>query len=421
MNFNLTMNKNIARFDIKRFSISFIIFFVVLSSVFFFSLRIFGSLYELKLMQVMGEFILLLFLVVYLIRVISKSKVKKRDNFSKYIIFLIFIFFISNLMAYFLHNQNLLRSFIGSRFLLFYLFYFILKVLSPTEDQLIKIFIFISLIFIFIYLYQLIIYPNVVVYDQINIRYGIPRFHSQGFSIMIFVLFFIFFKLICQKINIFFIMLTFFILLIIILYQTRMLYLSLGLTPFFGVVIFRKVPVVKNRFLLIIILLVFCVVLIFIMPSIITLIQDTISEISSGKGNLIIRFQAAEFYVLKYLNNIPAILFGNGFPNQVEQFGKEVLYYKEYFGFYSSDIGYIGFLFHYGLLGISTIIFIIFKCIKISNQKGYLYLKYYLIYLLISSITFPNFESTSSIIILCSVIYLVEEKDNENFSHYSNT
>jgi hypothetical protein len=249
------------------------------------------------------------------------------------------------------------------------------------------------------------LYPTEIVFEKIHLRGGIARFNIYGDILLIYSFFFFFTKILYEKSKFYDWIIILLLLGMIALRQTRMTLITLVLTPILIIFINRKLPYPRISKIFLVIIIILIIILTFALTG---LAQATIKEINLKSGNIYVRINAAKFYLENFCNSIPTVLFGNGFENQKESFGQEILKYKEYYGFYPSDIGYIGYFFHYGLLSLLTIFIIIFKGIRVAYLKGYIFLEYLLVYILISSITYPTFENSSSILILCIILYLLE-------------
>jgi hypothetical protein len=385
---------------LKNFFKKVLIFFVALSSVNFFHLRIFVSEDNIKFVVLVA----IIFIIFVFILYFTKSN-KKSLYTNNLILLLIFTFILSNIMVFILHDQNLLRSFIGSRFLLFYLSFFFLLVFSPSEYLLNKVILFIAFIYSFVYVLQIIIFPKEITFIEVNDFGGFsPAFNLPGYVFVIYVFFLYLERLIYGKKKFIDLFIFFYFLGIIMIMQKRTLILSIILTLFVIIFINRK-EVTFNHKLIIIFVIVFIILFLLISG----ILLKTKYEILNAEGTFGVRIESSKFYIKNYINNL-AVIFGNGFENEKENFGREIAYYKRNLGLWPSDIGYLGFIFHFGLISLFVIFFIIYKSLKISIFLKSIFIECYLIFLIIAGMILPLFEQKSSIFLFCLLLYLLESK-----------
>jgi len=91
----------------------------------------------------------------------------------------------------------------------------------------------------------------------------------------------------------------------------------------------------------------------------------------------------------------------------------EIAYYKRSLGLCPSDIGYLGFIFNFGLMSLFIIFFIIYKSLRISIFFKSMYMECYLIFIIIAGLILPLFEQKSSIFLFCLLLYLLDSKKRE--------
>lgn len=390
---------------LKNFFKKVLLLFVALSSVSFFNLRLFASRDNLKIIV----FIAIIFIIFVFILYLTKSN-KKSLYTNNVILLLIFTFILSNIMAFILHNQNLLRSFIGSRFLLFYLSFFFLLTFSPSEYLLNRIILFIAFLYSFVYILQVILFPKEITFIEVSDFGGfLPAFNLPGYVFVVYIFFLYLERLIYRKKKFMDLFIFFYFLGTIIIIQKRTLILSIILTLF--VIMFINRREINFNYKLIIILIIVFIIL-FLLSS--DILLKTINEILNTEGTFGVRIESAKFYMKNYINNV-TVIFGNGFENEKENFGREIAQYKRNLGLWPSDIGYLGFIFHFGLISLFVIFFIIYKSLKISIFFKSMFIECYLIFIIIAGMILSLFEQKSSIFLFCSLLYLLESKKRDYY------
>ena len=141
------------------------------------------------------------------------------------------------------------------------------------------------------------------------------------------------------------------------------------------------------------------------------LITKTLDDTNSEN----IRFLSAMFYLFEYWpENSPVIayLFGNGFEHGQSNYGREVIqYFSQNLGFYRGDIGLIGALNKIGFLYCLTYIIIFIKFLKINYDPNSYYIKYFILFIILTSFTGKNhLENPPVIIIICCLAFIIDKK-----------
>lgn len=113
------------------------------------------------------------------------------------------------------------------------------------------------------------------------------------------------------------------------------------------------------------------------------------------------RDNAFLFFWLEILKNSNSFLFGNGW-HQVQ------LYYQDEYGMFSSDVGLVGQIFHYGMIwGITFVVSYLYIIIK-SFKYIPLYLRLFVITIFIDLLLISPFQRTSLTMVFMTGIYMCE-------------
>jgi hypothetical protein len=129
-----------------------------------------------------------------------------------------------------------------------------------------------------------------------------------------------------------------------------------------------------------------------------------------GKEN--IRYVAGEFFLNQFSPGLGARIFGNGVPYGPSGYGLYVDNLSNDYGFFLSDVGLIGLYTMFGLLAVLSYFFIWYKTVFISVPKDYQYVKYYLWYILITSLTSDSVFNPNFLLTTVFILYIYEKKVN---------
>ena len=132
-----------------------------------------------------------------------------------------------------------------------------------------------------------------------------------------------------------------------------------------------------------------------------------------------IRVQSANFYINDFSPNLFSRIFGNGIPYKESQYSESVKRYEDDYGYYISDIGWIGLYTKFGLLALLAYIIIIYKTFKIAVPEKYVYTKYFLYFVFIISIIIDAPFNNNFIPSIVFALYIVSIQDNSNLKNNS--
>lgn len=139
-----------------------------------------------------------------------------------------------------------------------------------------------------------------------------------------------------------------------------------------------------------------------------------------------IRVRQFEYFTTEHFKSPVEYLFGSGFSNPRSTYGKKMLYLRG--SSYENQTGPIGGWRDWGLVGLSWIIglpcflcilFCILKILLTKIPKQYLYLKYFYLFILLTSVTSVEFYRWGSVFIHGVLFYLFEQiiKEKEYLLH----
>jgi hypothetical protein len=109
------------------------------------------------------------------------------------------------------------------------------------------------------------------------------------------------------------------------------------------------------------------------------LLKATKSETVDVKNN--VRILSASYYLNSFSPDTFARIFGNGVPYNDSSYGRFCRSLEQGFGYYVSDLGYVGLYVRFGLIAVLAYIILIYRTIKIKVSDEHLYCKYFLYYI----------------------------------------
>lgn len=126
-----------------------------------------------------------------------------------------------------------------------------------------------------------------------------------------------------------------------------------------------------------------------------------------------IRIQAWRFYTVENQTNSLSPIFGNGIPSKdISQWGREHYAKVELNRCFTVDVGWAGFFWLYGGLATFGLLMLFYKAIKKKCPPERQYLKYWLIFIAITSAASGPILFYNQIISICTGFYLFFYKEN---------
>lgn len=336
---------------------------------------------------------------------------------------IIFGIIMSIFMASFFQNQSFLTSLIATLPYLFgYItFYILMKLNIPTIkiEKAIWTFCYISM---GIYIINVISFPNIIFgteKEAYDMSRGVVRLGIMLIELIVLFFFYSINQWILFKKKVY-ILLIFLTALFIVLSVTRQyILLSFGLGFIF---ILQKASLAKK-----IAVIVFCFFIYkFVLPQLpmynamVELTEAQAEKNEYDKED--IRIQAWQFYTYEYQTNSMTAILGNGVPSLGNsQWGNEFreAVYPDYGGngCFTSDVGWAGFYWNYGLFTTLGLFFLLLKAAFKKKEKKEQYLSYWCIFIIITSVASGPIIIYYQIISIMTVLYLIYGKENNGTRH----
>lgn len=318
-----------------------------------------------------------------------------RCNFGIIVLIFIFLPFFAIINSYTIYGQSV---FIGMKSILPYAFvwvlYFALHILKVKESTILKAFLLISLFVVALQIIQQFTYPNVYfgiknqkealeygIQETADMRNGLLRFRILGmeYTVPIIILLFLW---IMNKAEMRLILLFTLLLTSVYLTLTRQLIFSTIFTIIFTY--FLEFKKVKIWFIIIGIL---SVIILFLNYD--SLFGEFVNTTRNEANENNIRVIAASFFWNDSLRSWSTFLFGYGppssegsFHNYVEQLSLR--------GLYSSDVGFIGVLWRFGILYVILSFYLLFTVFFKLKEKIPTYIRLFVVFVsVISIMIFP--------------------------------
>lgn len=348
-------------------------------------------------------FVVSLILLLFYVMTFRKDYLQ-RGTYSRYLSLYLLVVLLSFINALLYWGQSPILTFRASSFLFFLIYYFILKRIKPSYQEIVIIIYFFAITYCILWLIAFLAAPSVVFGNLENLddnrgMFRVLQLHSFDFVCLLF------FYLIVNrtKRNFLSIVLAIICFLITIFTLSRMFIGAMVLVA--GAYLLRK----KTFFLVIFIAAVLLIPSKYTFDSEIAqnLFQLTESQMEDSKGDaFLVRSEYRDFGKL-YDFHIPTFLFGNGIAHVESNYGRIEESYKDQYSFNRSDAGYVGQYVSFGLFGLLCLLLILWNVVRQKVPDNYLYLKLFIYYLFIVSLTSNSFSEFMIAFVI--VLYLLDE------------
>lgn len=153
------------------------------------------------------------------------------------------------------------------------------------------------------------------------------------------------------------------------------------------------------------------IIAIFVLPQVPfvqKLVEKTLYDIEANQMQDNIRLQSFEYFAFDYPRNSFQYLFGCGVPAYSKSsYGIEFQRYTEAMGFFRDDVGWAGFFFTFGLLATILLASILVKPLMYKISKEYLYLKYFILSVIVLSLASGPILHNNEIVVIVVALYLL--------------
>lgn len=380
------------------------VFFIFLASAYLFKFSLIPG--QMGLIVGFGSCVLMLLTIILTSIYDRGKKFKQQSGIIIGLIFLALLFGVYG--AKWGHNQNFLLSLWAPSYLYFYLFYFFLHSIRMRTEELERLIIIMAILYLLIYFFQYAIYPKILFGARADVERGTVRIFIPGGTFAGFIYYYFLHKALTTEKKIYAVYCLIYFA-VPLLQGTR----SSTTVLLFGTLLFILFSrQVKSKIAVTILMLAFSAVVFIIFKDIIMNLIN-VSESQASQDDDDIRVKASKFFLYEFSPTTLNYWIGNGESHGASTYGMKIFFYKEYFGYYQSDIGLIGEYSKYGILWIICV-FLVFRKLFITKiAPSYGYIKYWAVVLILSELMGGALSKQSDIIIITSVLYIYDVSNFE--------
>ena len=356
-------------------------------------------------------YIYLFFFIVSIVFVFTNSDHYFSNSFSFPVILILIAELLSSFNATISWDQDFIESIRAVIPYMVYILFFLLISWKYPIIEIEKLIVIIGFSYILVFLISFYVFPSIYFgnIELIDESRGFQRLKTSGIGFLFLLCFYSLNQFIIKKkllwIFVYFISLS-------------CIFMSLTRTYIIFTLLFSFIYILNNASLYLKLMSIFLVSIflyIFVLSNAYNLMaEETDSQVSYAKED--IRMLSVSFYLNNFSPNIASKILGNGEPGNIKNNPIENSYYSKFvnnlekkFGFYISDIGYLGLYVKFGIFSIISYLIFIYLTFKTTIFSKYLYSKYYLFFIFsISFIIDAPFNTSfiSSIVFAYYILFL---------------
>ena len=394
---------------------SFLLFFLILSSLSFF--KFFRPLVISDLLLKLIHYI---FLSVVIIVSAKEFLIKKNTGYSKLISTLVILVLISILSAYLFWEQSPILTFVSSFGFFSFFHFFFFKKFNLSIDFIERLVWWLTVVYMVCFTYALLKAPMKVflgygeIDKDLNNARGLFRIRLTliGAGPLYLAFYMAISKYLKTKLSKWLIITIILFVYIALQLGRQSILISLVLGFLF---LFTKVSFFKK---ILITLVCYGVIWFSIIsvPFISKMLEETENQVNYNKDEDDIRIKAYKFYMVEMTTNPFTGLFGKGMYTLVDNnpYGDYINTYGRNKGLIPSDVGYAKIYLLFGVSGLLIFFIIFYRTLKQKVPEEYLYVKYYIFSLMIGSVAGSPLLGT--IPIYCMAVYILYVLKNKKYN-----
>lgn len=390
---------SVARYIVPREAFKYLlIIFIILTSLKFYSIMIpFGGG---KYVIFMGALVIIFFLFLNIIYDRSKKFLMhfKTEAWLMTIPLLFSIF-----SAYYFHNQSVTSTIIGQHGVYFILLYFLLHQLKPHPDVLLRIFLWLGYVFCILYIIQYFAYPFQFIQSQMRWDRGTLRIFMPG-SEYLFTSYFILLGRFFMTKNLKYIVWMIPFIIVLLLMGTRQMIGSLVLASLINIMLSKTI---KSKLVMYLLIAACLVPFYFIFQNIFNEMFQVTAEQQSAGITESIRYQAVLYYLFQYNTNPLWMIFGNGMPDILSDYGQSLTSLGIHSGLFLEDIGLFGDFFRFGILLVIAKLSLYIRLLKWRLNEKYTFVRYNMITIVLTLFTGGGVNA-SVLSLVCMMMYIAD-------------
>lgn len=207
--------------------------------------------------------------------------------------------------------------------------------------------------------------------------------------------------------------------LMILLSVTRQV---IAITVLFGALFIMKRARVYQKILFVAFALVFAIYVLPEIPIYKALVETTQNQMNREDNKEDPRIRASRFYLYEYQTNDLTRILGNGIPSiGNSRWGDKFETITRSEGCYSSDLGWIGFYWHFGAIASIGVLFVLFNAARLRKEPENEYLTYFFYAIILLSVLSAPILIYKQVISIMLVLYLTYKPDNKRHTAYITT
>ena len=231
-------------------------------------------------------------------------------------------------------------------------------------DELERLIIIMAFLYLLIYFFQYAIYPKILFGARASVERGTVRIFIPGGTFAGFIYYYFLHKALTTEKKVYAIYCLIYFA-VPLLQGTR----SSTTVLLFGTLLFILFSKqVKSKIAVTILMIAFSAVVFIIFKDIIMNLID-VSESQASQDDDDIRVKASKFFLYDFSPTSLNYWIGNGESHGASSYGMKIYFYKEYYGFYQSDIGILGEYSKYGILWIISVLLIFWKLFNTKDSS----------------------------------------------------
>ena len=349
----------------------------------------------------------------------------QRGGFSTPVKLIVFSVILSMPMAYLSWGQGFRDSIIETTPSLIWILFFLLVHYKIPIKTIESIALICGLLYVLLFFFQLANSPTVLFGrslwgEEFTVDRNVTRIIFPAAGVFIFTVFMAISKLTTQKKHRWFwIVLVVLGVLVPIIQVTRQF--TMGILIFYLIHFIRRKNIIAK---LAIAAGFFLVLFIAIMYSKNPMIEGMVSaqQRDLNLGSDYVRVQAGKYFLTDFSPNFVSRIFGNGMPNWgFSSYGIFVENLAVSKGYFHSDVGIIAVYSLFGVMAVIGYVLIWIKSFTVKVPEKYIYVKYYLWYLLLTSLTWFSVYSHHYLISTVFILYIYHTIEQRTYTiNYEN-
>jgi len=346
----------------------------------------------------------------YFILLAKPGKIHVPDSFKVPVTLILISIFISMVSAYLYRDQSFFYSLRGYKNFYVFFLYFILFRLDFTYREILKLSIVLFFITLFVYCVDIFTFPDSYFASHTFSRRGAftIRFYGKGFTVLgIFYFLNAYFR---EKKFYYFLLYVIGFVFLTFYSASRLMLLSIILGTLM-ILYYNRKEVEKYFFYIVPTIMIFVMIGVYYLETyILNLYSLTISQLNAYDTD--VRYRAIKFFTRDFQINSFTRILGNGYP----AIGKYSAYIEQInlnHGFYTEDLGLIGFWTHFGILGVVAWIMIFKKIFLGKTNVNNIFIKAYFIILFITVVSGYTIFSPGYMITTVFCLFLFDKNKEQ--------